>query len=109
MSSRDFQQFKPFFSLIFIILTLFLVVFFKMEERRIGYSILKLNGEFKRVSEIRRNREIQRAQLSRPQRLDQMAQEKLTLKRAAASQIVYLNEIPIVAHESSSQRPQEVL
>jgi cell division protein FtsL len=90
MNSDKVTQLKPFLSLLFVILSLFLVVFLQMEERRIGYSVLKLNSEYKRVSEVRRNRETQLAHLSRPQRLDQMAQAKLTLKRTQASQIIYL-------------------
>ncbi|MBK7960909.1 MAG: histidine kinase [Bdellovibrionales bacterium] len=90
MNSKKYSHLKPFLSLSFIILSLFLVVFFQMEERRIGYSVLKLSAAHKAVIELRRNREIQLARLTRPQRLDQMAQAKLTLKRTQASQIVYL-------------------
>lgn len=91
MSSRNFRQLKPFFSILLIIATLFSIVFLQMEERRIGYSVLKLTREHKKVSEERRVSEIALAKVTRPQLLDSVAQEKFTLKKVQANQIIHLS------------------
>lgn len=89
-SSTDFRQFKPFISVLFITTTLLGIVFVKMEERRISYVVLKLTHEHKKAIEIERQKEIQLAKLTRPQLLENVATQKLTLKRATASQIIHL-------------------
>lgn len=98
MSAKDLHHFKPFFSVLLVILTLFIVVFLQMEERRMGYSVLKLNKEYKKVLELRRTREIHFAKLNRPQFLDQMAQTHFTLKRAQSKQIIHLSADTTTSH-----------
>ena len=87
----DVKQFKPFLSVFFIILTLFGLVFLKMEERRSSYEVLKLTREFKKISENKKQKEIQLARLIKPQTIESVAKEKLTLKRVSPSQIIHLN------------------
>lgn len=91
MSSQNLRQLKPFFSILLIIFTLFSIVFLQMEERRMGYSVLKLSREYKRVSEEKRSREIALAKITRPQLLDTVAQQKFTLKKVQANQIIHLS------------------
>ena len=91
MSSSNFRQLKPFFSILLIIATLFSIVFLQMEERRMGYSVLKLTREHKKVSEDKRVKEITLAKITRPQLLDTMAQQKFTLKKIQANQIIHLS------------------
>lgn len=91
MSSENFRQLKPFFSILIIIATLFSIVFLQMEERRMGYSVLKLTREYKQVWEERRVKEIALAKVTRPQLLDSVAQEKFTLKKVQANQIIHLS------------------
>lgn len=91
MSSENFRQLKPFFSILLIIATLFSIVFLQMEERRMGYSVLKLTREYKKVAEEKRVKEIALAKVTRPQLLDTMAQQKFTLKKVQASQIIHLS------------------
>ena len=91
MSKENISQLKPFFSVLLIILTLFTIVFLQMEERRMGYSVLKLTREFKKVNEEKRGREIQLAKVTRPQLLDHMAQSRFTLKKVQANQIIHLS------------------
>jgi hypothetical protein len=93
MSSENFRQLKPFFSILLIIFTLFSIVFLQMEERRMGYVVLKLSHEHKKVLEEKRVREIALAKVTRPQLLDHMAQQKFTLKRIQASQIIHLGGV----------------
>lgn len=90
MSSENFKQLKPFFSIVLIIFTLFSIVFLQMEERRVGYSVLKLTREYKRIWEEKRVKEISLAKVTRPQLLESVAQEKFTLKKVQASQIIHL-------------------
>jgi cell division protein FtsL len=90
MSRSQVYQLRPFVSVIFIISTLFIVVFFQMEERRLGYQVLKLNKEHKnRISEFR-EKEIQLAKVTRPQLMDSIAQRKFTFKKVQASQIIHI-------------------
>ncbi|MFS4458292.1 histidine kinase [Bdellovibrio sp. HCB2-146] len=73
-----------------IILTLFSIVFLQMEERRIGYSVLKLTRQHKKVLEEKRAKEIALAKITRPQLLESVAQQKFTLKKVQANQIIHL-------------------
>ena len=90
MSSEDLKSVKPFISVSLIILTLFAVVFLQMEERRLGYSLLKLTREHRKVSEQKKTREIHLAKVTRPQWVEKMAASKFTLKRAESHQIILL-------------------
>lgn len=90
MSSIDFKKIKPLFSVSMIIITLFSVVFFQMEERRLGYSLLKITREYRKVAEQKKTKEIMLAQITRPQWVEKMAASRLTLKRAESHQIILL-------------------
>ena len=90
MSSNEIRQLKPFLSVLIIIITLLGIVFVKMEERRISYLVLKLTHEHKKAIEIQKQKEILLAKLTRPQLLENVATQKLTLKRATAAQIIHL-------------------
>lgn len=91
MSSQNFRQLKPFFSVLIIISTFFFLVFLQMEERRLGYSVLKLSREHKKILEEKQAREIQLVKVTRPQLVEHMAQSKLTLKKIQANQIIHLS------------------
>ncbi len=96
MSSSEIRQLKPFLSILFIITALLAIVFVKMEERRLSYVVLKLTGEHKKVIEIQKQKEIMLAKLTRPQLLENVATQKLTLKRVTASQIIHLTPVETV-------------
>ena len=91
MSGKNIRQLRPFISVLIIIFTLFSIVFLQMEERRMGYSVLKLSREHKKVLEEKRVKEISLAKITRPQLLDSMAQQKFTLKKVEANQIIHLS------------------
>lgn len=91
MSRENIKQLKPFLSVLIIIATLFSIVFLQMEERRMGYSVLRLTREFKKVQEEKRVKEITLAKVTRPQLLESMAQQKFTLKKIQANQIIHLS------------------
>ncbi len=91
--STEAKHIKPFISVCFIVFTLFTLVFLKMEERRMSYAVLKLTREFKKVAELKKEKEIQLVKLSRPQFVENIAKGKLILKRATDKQIIHLNII----------------
>lgn len=62
-----------------------------MEERRLGYSVLKLSREFKKIHEEKHVKEVQLVKITRPQLLEHMAQSKFTLKKIQADQIIHLS------------------
>ena len=95
MSSGEIKQLKPFLSILFIIASLLSLVFLKMEERRLSYVVLKLNKDKKRALEIQKQKEIALAKFTRPQLLENVAIEKLTMKRVTASQIIHLTSVPL--------------
>lgn len=81
---------KPFFSILLIIGTLFSLVFLQMEERRLGYAILKSTREQRQIVEEKRERTMQLAKITRPQNVERMAQSRFTLKKIQANQIIHL-------------------
>ncbi len=91
MSSKKLSQLRPFFSVLVIVGTLFSIVFLQMEERRVGYSVWKLTREYKKVSEEKRVKEVALAKITRPQLLESVAQERFTLKKVQANQIIHLS------------------
>lgn len=108
MSSENFKQLKPFFSILLIIFTLFSIVFLQMEERRMGYSVLKLTREHKKVWEEKRGKEIALAKITRPQLLESVASQKFTLKQVQANQIIHLSgplaaEVKVAEKESGKK------
>jgi hypothetical protein len=91
MNAENLRYIKPFVSLVLVIGSSLLLVFLRMEERRLGYSILRANQEYKKFVDQKRGYEIQLAKITRPQLLDSWAQRKLTLKKVDSSQIIHLS------------------
>lgn len=104
MSSEHIRQLRPFLSVFFIVATLFTIVFLKMEERRMSYVVLKFTREFKKTKEIRKQKEIQLAKLTRPQLVETVAKEKLTLKRATQAQIIHLSPSTSLSYLNKSDK-----
>ena len=96
MSNENMKQLKPFLSVIFFILSMFVVVFFQMEERRLSYSLYKLNREYKNELEEKRKQSIQLAKLTRPQNVENIAQNRMDLKKVQKSQIIHLSGADII-------------
>ncbi|MFP5519111.1 MAG: histidine kinase [Bdellovibrionia bacterium] len=103
MSRESIQNIKPFLSVLIIISSLFAIVFLQMEERRIGYQVLKMTREFKKVNEAKRTKEIMLAKVTRPQLLESMAHAKFTLKKIQSEQIIHLSG-PVIASAETSSR-----
>ncbi len=91
MNAENLKHIKPFVSLLLIIGSLLFLVFLRMEERRLGYGILKVNSEYKKLADQKRNFEMILAKVTRPQLLDSWAQRKMTLKKVDSHQIIHLS------------------
>lgn len=105
MNPQDVKPLKPFFSILFLISTLIGLVFVKMEERRLSYVVLKQTQEYKKINEVKKQKEIALAKLTRPQLLENVAIKKLTLKRISQSQIIHLTDLRDVAPVANHSPP----
>lgn len=92
MSKKAFEEMKPFISISIIIVTLFALVFFKMEVRRVGYVVLKLSRQERRLRDQQREQVVQLAKILRPERVQSVAQSRLTLKKAESGQIIQMTD-----------------
>lgn len=88
---EDWGPLKPFFSVMIIVASLLALVFLQMEERRMGYEILKLTREQRRLVEEKRIKEMKLAKMTRPQQVEKLASSRLTLRKVQASQIIHLS------------------
>lgn len=88
---EDWTPLKPFLSVIIVISTLFALVFLQMEERRMGYELLKLTREQRHLVEERRLKEMTLAKQIRPQQMEKLASRQLTLRKVQANQIIHLS------------------
>ena len=96
MKTKTANAIKPFISVGLIIFTLLSVVFIKMETRRVGYSLLKDSRQYKTLTETKRLQEMTLAQLVRPERIENIAQKRLSLQKPTKGQIVQLSGQRIV-------------
>lgn len=92
----EWNELKPVLSIAMIIATLLGLVFLQMEERRLGYSILKMSRTYKSKADERRALEIRLAQATRLEKLERVALDRLTLKRAQSHQVIYLNDSGLI-------------
>jgi hypothetical protein len=87
------KQLKPFMSVIFIIISFLLIAFLQMEERRIGYEVLRLANHQRQAIELHRLKKIELAKMNRPQNIERLALAKLSLKRVHPNQIIHLSGV----------------
>lgn len=81
------QNLRPFISVVMIIVTMLVVVFFKMEVRRSGYSLLKISRTEKAAADGNRIQNIAFRRLTRPGRIENLAQTRLALTKAGQGQV----------------------
>ena len=97
LGAEDWFHVKPFLSVLMIVSTLFAIVFFKMEERRLGYEILNLTRQQKQILEEKRVRTIQLARILRPQQVEKTAQSKFGVRKIQSNQIIHLTGVPLTS------------
>ncbi len=93
MKKQSFEEIKPYLSIFIIISFLFSIVFLKMEIRRIGYADLKLARDEKRTRDQSRGQMIALEKVTRPDRLQKVAESRLTLRKAELGQIIQMTDV----------------
>jgi cell division protein FtsL len=84
-------QLKPYISLWIVVCSLFVLVFFKMESRRLGSQAVKLNSNLTQVQTEYRNQSILLAKSVRADRIRFYAMSQLTLEQAEKGQIIQMS------------------
>ncbi len=90
MSKNQKQQIYPLLSVSIIIVSLFTLVFLQMEVRRMGYALLKQTREYKNLQDDHRMKVMRHAKVMRPERLKDLAVNRLTLNEAKSGQIIHM-------------------
>jgi hypothetical protein len=93
LKKKSIEELRPYLSIFIIITFLFSIVFLKMEIRRIGYSDLKLARDEKRTRDQQRGQMIALAKVTRPDRLQKVAESRLTLRKAEVGQIIQMTDV----------------
>lgn len=86
-------QLRTFLSIFIIISTLFGLVFIQMEERRLGYSVLVLNKEQRKLSEVKYKKEYSYNKRTRPQQVEKFARTRRDLKKVRPEQVIQLSGV----------------
>jgi hypothetical protein len=82
----------PFASVLIIVSSLLAMVFCKMEVRRMGYSVLQMARIERQMRDHERLQMVQLAKITRPERLQSVAQHHLTLHKPGSGQIIQMTE-----------------
>lgn len=90
MKRNEVCELKPFLSVLIIIFTLFVMMFFKMELRRTGYSVFAATRQYKVLRDRHRSLVMEYAQITRPDRVKKLAISKFTLNDARVGQIIQM-------------------
>ncbi len=83
---------KPIISIAMIVATMMVIVLLQMEERRLGYGLLKFTRIYKEKQEEKRLKEIILARSLRLDKIEKLAARRSSLRRTDMNQVVYLNE-----------------
>ena len=92
MSQQQVRTMKPFLSIALVMCFFFTFAFIKMENRRMGYSFMKLAQKEKSMRNKQRQKSIQLARMTGPERLQYVATERLPLKKAGSGQIIQMTD-----------------
>ena len=90
MGQKQVKTIKPFVSIMLVMGFLFTFAFIKMENRRMGYSFMKLAQKEKQMRNQQREKSIQLAQMTGPERVQLLATQRLPLKKAGVGQIIQI-------------------
>ena len=85
-----FHSIKPILSCVIIIFAMMIVVFAKMEVRRLGYSVFKLAQKERHLTDEYRKQQIFLAHLNRPEHIEHLARTRLNLRKAKKGQIIQI-------------------
>ena len=91
MSKQQLNEIRPIISIIIIIAALFSIVFLQMESRRLGYVVLKQTREYKNLRDEFRLQSLRYAKTTRPERMRDVAIQRLTMGQIRTGQIIHLS------------------
>ncbi len=86
--TKTTSSFKPFISVFIFFLSLFVVVFVKMENRRMGYVLLDLAEKEKQITQRQRLALVNLAKMTSPERVRKIATTQLTFQNAKDGQVI---------------------
>lgn len=90
MSKQKVKTIKPFISIALFMCFLFIIAFIKMENRRMGYSFMKLAQKEKTLRNKQRERAIKLATMTGPERVQLLATQRLPMQKAKQGQIIQM-------------------
>ena len=90
MSKKQVKTLKPFLSIVILMSFLFVFAFIKMENRRMGYSFLKLAKKEKQLRNLKRDKRVKLAKMMDPDRVRVLATRRLPMKKASDGQIIQM-------------------
>jgi hypothetical protein len=90
MSQQQVKSIKPFLSIALLMCFLFIFAFIKMENRRLGYSFMKLAQKEKHLRNKQKEKSIQLTRMMGPERVQLLATQRLPMKKAGQGQIIQM-------------------
>jgi cell division protein FtsL len=90
MSRQQVNSIKPFLSVLLMMCFLFSIAFIKMENRRLGYSYMQLAGQEKEMRNQQREKVVELARITGPERVQYLATQRLPMKKAQEGQIIQM-------------------
>ena len=88
MNYRSQHNFKPFFNVVIVICSLFVIVLFKMELRRMNYAFLVRSRLYGTLQDRYYKNLMKQAHLNRSERLEKWAHSRMTLNWAKEGQVI---------------------
>ena len=85
------DEIAPILSVVIVIVSLFAIVFLKMETRRLGYKFLKDSRNYKLLNDRERLQRMKLAAATRTEHLRSLAYRKLTMEEANHGQIIQMS------------------
>ena len=82
------QNLKPFFNVLIVITTLFIIVFCKMELRSMNYAFLLKSRMYGSLQDRYYKNLMEQAKLTRSERLEKLAHSRMTLNWAKEGQVI---------------------
>ncbi|MCB9072898.1 MAG: hypothetical protein H6623_04685 [Bdellovibrionaceae bacterium] len=79
---------KPYLSIAVIVTCLFIVVYIKMENRRMGYALFDLAKKEKIIHQEQRLATAKLAKMTSAERVRDIAQSRLTFQKAKEGQVI---------------------
>ncbi len=84
------KNLKPFFNVLIVISFLFVIVFCKMELRRMSYAFLVKTRSYGTLQDRYYKNLLAQARLTRSERLEKLAHSRMTLKWAKDGQVILI-------------------